>query len=112
MTASLIVIVLFVLALVSLILRRKRGDAAAAATGRNRAIRLAGRLYLLVAVSSVVARNVLDPSPDASPADRLQTLLDGDTATIGFQIAIAILLVIALATGREIDQARAEGRIG
>ena len=111
--ASLIVIIVFVLALVSLVRRKKRGDAFAAAVDKNRAVRFAGRFYLLAALASVIARNAFNPSPNASPADRFHTLLDGDTATIGVQIAvIASLLVIALAIGREIGKARAAGRIG
>ncbi len=111
--ASLVAIILFVLALVSLVRRKKRGDAFAAAIDKNRAVRLAGRFYLLATVVSVIARNAFNPSPNASPAHRLHTLLNGDTATIGLQIAvIAVLLVIALATGREIGKAHAEGRIG
>ena len=111
--ASLIVIILFVLALVSLSRRKKRGDAFAAAIDKNRAVRLASCFYLLVVVSSIIARNAFNPGPGASPADRLHTLLDGDTATIGLQIAvIAVLLIMALAIGREIGKARAGGRIG
>jgi hypothetical protein len=113
LVASLVVVILFVLALVSLGRRKKRGDAFAAVIAKNRAVRLAGHFYLLAAVLSVIARNALNPSPDASPADRLHTLLDGDTATIGLQISvIAVLLIIALATGREIGKARAGGQIG
>lgn len=113
LVASLIVIILFVLALVSLGRRKKRGDAFAAAVDKNRAVRLASRFYLLVVVSSIIARNAFNPGPGASPADRLHTLLDGDTATIGLQIAvIAVLLIMALAIDREIGKARAAGRIG
>ena len=113
LVASVIAIILFVLALVSLARRKKRGDAFAAAIDKNRAVRLASRFYLLVVVASIVARNAFNPSPDASPADRLHTLLDGDTATIGLQIAvIAILLIFTLAIGREIGKARAPGRSG
>lgn len=62
---------------------------------------------------NVIARNAFRPSPGASPAERLHTLLDGDTATIGLQIAvIAILLMVSLATSREIGKARAGGRLG
>lgn len=103
LVASVIAIILFVLGLVSLVRRKKRGDAFAAAIDKNRAIRLASRFYLLVVVSSIIARSAFNPGPDASPADRLHTLLDGDTATIGLQIAvIAILLIFTLAIGREI----------
>jgi hypothetical protein len=110
LVASVIVIVLFVLALVSLGRRKKRGDGFAAAIDKNRAVRLASRFYLLVVVASIIARNAFNPSPGASPADRLHALLDGDTATIGLQIAvIAILLIFTLAIGREIGKARAIG---
>jgi hypothetical protein len=113
LVVSVIVIILFVLALVSLGRRKKRGDAFAAAVDKNRAVRLASRFYLLVVVSSIIARNAFNPGPAASPADRLHTLLDSDTATIGLQIAvIAILLMIALTIGRELGKARAGGRIG
>lgn len=113
LVASLIVIILFVLAMVSLSRRKKRGDAFAAAIDKNRAVRLACRFYLLAVVSSVIARSAFNPGRDAAPADRLHSLLDGDTATIGLQIAVtAILLIIVLATGREIGKARAAGRIG
>lgn len=113
LVVSLIVIILFVLALVSLGRRKKRGDASAAAIDKNRAVRLASRIYLLVVVSSTIARNAFHAGPGASLASRLHTLLDGDTATIGLQIAvIAVLLIMALAIGREIGKARAEGRIG
>jgi hypothetical protein len=111
--ASIVGIVLFVLALISLGRRKKRGEEVAAAVDKNRAVRLAGRFYVLVAVAAVVARNALNPSPEASPADRLHKLLDADAATVGLQIAvIAILLVVTVATGREIGRARAAGRIG
>lgn len=113
LVASVIVIILFVLALVSLGRRKKRGDEFAAAIDKNRAVRLASRFYLLVVVASITARNAFNPGPGASPADRLHTLLDGDTATIGLQIAvIATLLIFTLAIGREIGKARAAGRIG
>jgi len=76
-------------------------------------IRLASRFYLLVVVASIIARNAFNSGPGASPADRLHTLLDGDTTTIGLQIAvIAILLTFTLALGREIGKARTAGRIG
>lgn len=111
LVVSVIAIILFVLALVSLGRRKKRGDAFAAAIDKNRAVRLASRFYLLVVVSSIIARNAFRPSSDASPADRLHSLLDGDTATIGLQVAvIAILLIFTLAIGREIGRARAAGR--
>jgi heme/copper-type cytochrome/quinol oxidase subunit 2 len=104
--ASLIVLALFIVALISLGRRGKRGDATAAAVNKSRAVRLAGRSYLLVALAAIIAANALRSSPGASTADRLHTLLDGDAVTIGLQIAvIAILLVIALATGREIRKA-------
>jgi hypothetical protein len=110
LVASVIVIILFVLALGSLGRRKKRGDAFAAAIDKNRAIRLASRGYLLIVVASIVARSAFSPGPGASPADRLHTLLDGDTATIGLQIAvITVLLLFTLAIGREIGKARAEG---
>jgi hypothetical protein len=108
LVASVIAIILFVVALISLGRGKKRGDALAAAIDKNRAVRLASRFYLLVVISSITARNAFNPGPDASPADRLHTLRDGDTATIGLQIAvIAILLVFTLAIGREIGKARA-----
>lgn len=108
LVASVIVIILFVLALISLGRRKKRGDALAATIDKNRAVRLASRFYLLVVIASIIARNAFTPSPDASPADRLHTLRDGDTANIGLQIAvIAILLIFTLAIGREIGKARA-----
>jgi heme/copper-type cytochrome/quinol oxidase subunit 2 len=111
--ASIIGIVLFVLALISLGRRKKRGDEVAGAVDKNRAVRLAARFYVLVAVAAVVARNVLNPSPEASPADRLHRLLDADAATIGLQIAVVvILLIVTVATGREVGKARAAGRIG
>jgi hypothetical protein len=113
LVASVIAIILFVLALISLGRRKKRGDAFAAAVDKNRAIRLASRFYMVVVVASIIARNAFNPSSDASPADRLHALLDGDTATIGLQIAvIAILLVFTLAIGREIGKARAASGIG
>lgn len=113
LVASVIAIILFVLALISLGRRKKRGDAFAAAVDKNRAIRLASRFYLVVVVASIIARNAFNPSSDASPADRLHALLNGDTATIGLQIAvIAILLVFTLAIGREIGKARAASGIG
>jgi hypothetical protein len=113
LVASVIVIILFILALVSLGRRKRRGDEVAAAVDKNRAIRLASRCYLLVVVASIITRSAFNPGPGASPADRLHTALDGDTATIGLQVAvIAILLIFTLAIGREIGKARAAGRIG
>lgn len=113
LAVSLVVLILFFLAMVSLLRRKKRGDAVAAAIDKNRAVRLAGGCYVLAAVASVIARTAFSPSPDASPADRLHTLLDSDTVTIAFQLAvIAVLVLITLATGREIGRARAAGRIG
>lgn len=104
--ASLIVLVLFIVALIRVGRHSKRGDALAAAVSSNRAARLAGRSYPLVAFAAVIASNALRSSPGASPADRLHALLDGDTVTIALQIAvIAILLVMALATGRELRKA-------
>jgi hypothetical protein len=112
LVASVIVIILFVVALISLGRRKKRGDTFAAAIDKNRAVRLASRFYLVVVVASIVARNAFNSGPGTSPADRLHTLLDGDTATIGLQIAvIAILLIFTLAIGREIGKAPAAGRI-
>lgn len=112
LVASVIVIILFVVALISLGRRKKRGDTFAAAIDKNRAVRLASRFYLVVVVASIVARNAFSSGPGTSPADRLHTLLDGDTATIGLQIAvIAILLIFTLAIGREIGKAPAAGRI-
>ncbi|MBO0867214.1 MAG: hypothetical protein J2P15_01490 [Micromonosporaceae bacterium] len=111
--ASVIGIILFVLALFSLSRRKKRGDAVATAIDSNRGARIAGRVYVLVAIVAVIARNAFNPSPGAPPVDRLHTLLAADTATIGFQIlVIGILLAIALAAGREIRRARAGGRTG
>jgi hypothetical protein len=113
LVASVIVIILFVLALISVARRKKRGDAFAETIDRNRAIRLASRSYVVIVVASTIARNAFNAGANASPAGRLHTLLDADTATIGLQVAvIAILLVYTLAIGREIGQARAAGRIG
>lgn len=110
---SLIVLGLFILALIAVARRRRRGDAVAIAVDKNPAIRLVGRLYLLVVIASFIARSAFDTNQDAPPEDRLQTLLGGDTTTIAFQIAvIGILLLVALATGREIRKARARGRTG
>jgi hypothetical protein len=107
---TLIMIALFVLALISLGRRRRRGDPVAMAVNKNPAVRLAGRAYLVAAIVSLIARSTFNTSPDAPPVDRLHTVLEGDAATIGFQIAvIGILLLIALATGREIRKARAPG---
>jgi len=113
LVASVIALILFVLALISVARRKKRGDAFAETIDRNRAIRLASRSYVVVVVASTIARNAFNAGADASPTDRLHTLLDTDTATIGLQVAvIAILLVYTLAIGREIGKARAAGRIG
>jgi hypothetical protein len=113
LVASVIALILFVLALISVARRKKRGDVLAQTIDRNRAIRLASRSYVVVVVGSTIARNAFNTGADASPADRLHTLLHGDTATIGLQVAvIAILLVYTLAIGREIGKARAAGRIG
>jgi hypothetical protein len=111
--ASIVMILLLVVALASLSRRRKRGDAVAIAVHENRGVRLAGRLYVLVAVVAIIGTNLLKPSPDAPPVDRLHMLLVGDNITIGLQLAvIAILLLIVLGTGREIAKARAAARIG
>ena len=113
LVASVIVIILFVVALISLGRRKKRGGTFAAAIDKNRAARLASRFYLVAVLASIIARNAFTPGPNASPANRLHTLLAGDTATIGLQVAvIAILLTYTLVIGREIGKARAAGRIG
>lgn len=110
---SVIVLILFVLALVSVSRRRKRGDAVATAIDQNPAVRLAGRCYLVIAIVAIIARNALNPGTDAPPEDRLHALMEGDTATIALQIGvIGILLLIALATGREVRRARAAGLVG
>jgi hypothetical protein len=98
---------------VSLSRRKKRGDTLAAAVGKNRAIRLASRLYLVTALASVVVRNVFTAGSDASPTDRIHAVSNADVANIGLQVAvIVVLLVVAVATGREIGRARAAGRVG
>lgn len=63
LVASVIVIILFVLALVSLGRRKERGGPFAAAIDKNRAVRLASRFYLLVVVSSIIAKNAFNPGP-------------------------------------------------
>jgi amino acid transporter len=108
-----VVVVVFVLTLVSLSRRRKRGDALAAAVDKSRAVRIAGRLYLLAALASVFLRNAFQPNPDASRETRIQTLIDGDYASIALQaVVIGFLVVIALVVHREIRRARAAGRVG
>jgi len=113
LVVSVVVMVLFILTWVSLSRRKKRGDALAAAVDKNRAIRLASRLYLVAAIATVAVRDVFTTGPGASSVDRLRAVLHGDAANIGLQIVvIAFLLIVALATGREIAAARAGGRTG
>jgi hypothetical protein len=105
-----IVLLIFVVALVMLGRRRRRGDAVATAIHKSRAVRLAGPGYVVVAIGSVIVTNALRPGAGASPVDRLHALLHGDTATIGIQFAVVvILLLITLVTHREIARARVAG---
>jgi hypothetical protein len=110
---TVIVLILYLLAWVSLARRTKRGDPLPAAVNHNRAIRIAGRIYILTGLVSTIARKAFTPGPDPSPTDQVRAAMHGDTATIGLQMAvIASLLLVALATRRELDKAYSVGRIG
>lgn len=98
-------LVLFLLASIGVHRRRKRDTLAAAIDG-NRAIRFASRLYLVPTIGSGVAQNVLRSSSDMTPWDRLHHSTDIDATNIVLQLfVIAFLLIVALATGRELRAA-------
>ena len=110
LVASLITIALYLLALGSLTRRRKRGDTLAASVAANRAIRFAGRLYLVAAVCAAGMRNAFKPASAAVPNVRLNDVIGGDVATIGLHLlVITFLLIVALAVGREIERAYDHG---
>lgn len=103
LVATVVVMILFLLTSVSLVRRKKRGDTLAAAIDDNRAIRFASRLYLLASIGSATIRNLFSTGANASVTDRLDTVSHVDAANIGLQIVvIAFLLIVALATAREI----------
>ena len=107
LVASLITIALYLMTLFSLNRRRKRGDALAAAINANRAVRFAGRLYLVAALCAVALRSAFKPAADAVPSVRLDDVVGGDVANIGVQLlVITFLVVVALAVSREIDRLR------
>ena len=89
------------------------GDTLAAAIDTNRAVKFAGRPYALAVTVNVGMRQAFQQNTDAPSADRIHTLIDGETATIGLQVmVIAFLLIIALAVSREMDEASTIGRTG
>jgi hypothetical protein len=97
---------LYLMALISLSRRRKRGDAVAAAVSSSRAIRFAGRLYLVAALCAVGVRSAFTAASDAMPTVRLDDVIGADATNIGIQLlVIAFLLIVALAVGRIVSNA-------
>lgn len=106
LVASLITIVLYLMALGSLTRRRKHGDTLAASVAANRAIRFAGRLYLVAAVCAAVLHSAFKPASDAMPTIRLNDVIGGDIGNMVLQLlVITFLLIVAVTVGREMDSA-------
>jgi hypothetical protein len=106
LVVSVVAMVLFLLTWFALSRRKKRGDTLAAAVDRNRGVLIAGRMYAVLAIANVALRNAFTPSATASPTDRLHAVANADTANICFQIGVIVfLLIVALATGREMTRA-------
>jgi len=96
-------VVLFIIASISVLRRKRRGEPVAVAFDQNRAVRLAGRLYGVVAVLAAPIRTAFTPDPNGTPAARVHTAIEGAEATIVVQIlVIALLTLIAMAANREL----------
>ena len=96
-------VVLFIIASISVLRRKRLGEPVAVAFDKNRAVRLSGRLYGLVAVLAALMRTVFTPDPNATPGARVHTVIEGAEATIVVQIlVIALLTLIAMAASREL----------
>ncbi|NUP53368.1 MAG: hypothetical protein HOW97_39510 [Catenulispora sp.] len=107
---TIIMLILFLVALSSVHRRRKR-DTLAAAIDRNRAVRFAGRLYLIPTVGSGAAQSAFKAGPHPTPLDQLHRTSHIDVTNIVLQMfVLAFLLLIALATHREMRDATAVPR--
>lgn len=103
--------VLYIIALIALAVRAKRGDALARSVTSSRAIRNAQRLYLLAAIGAVALTNLYKPSSDAPPRERLDDLMGQDVGNICVQLlVIAFLLILGLTVNRKIDAAYTDTR--
>jgi hypothetical protein len=110
--ASYLAFVLFLLAVVLLFWRKRRGDALAVAIEGNLTIRVGGFLYAWATGWSFVTGHPFNVGPDSPLADDFRALLGRDVRSIGFQLAVlAVLVLIVRATRREVGKARAEGLI-
>lgn len=101
--AGVAAVVLFILASISVMRRKRRGEPVAVAFDQNRAVRLAGRLYGVVAVLAAPMRTAFAPDPKRTPAAQVHTVIEGAEATIVLQIlVIAFLTLVAMAATREL----------
>lgn len=96
-------VVLFIIASVSVLRRKRLGEPVAVAFDKNRAVRVAGRLYGLVAVLAAPMRTAFTPDPNGTPGAQVHTVIEGAEATIVVQImVVALLMLIAMAASREL----------
>ncbi|MEY9929615.1 uncharacterized membrane protein YjfL (UPF0719 family) [Catenulispora sp. GP43] len=103
MWASVGAVVLFIIASVAVLRRKRLGEPVAVAFDKNRAVRLAGRLYGVVAVLAAPMRTAFTPDPNGTPGARVHTVIEGAEATIVVQIlVIGLLTLIAMAASREL----------
>ena len=102
----------FFFSVISLYLRRKRGSVLAGSVTRNRAMRYAVRIYIVVfiagAVATPVTYNAFRPKPYSSTADTYHLVINGIAYMIAAEIyAIGLVLAIVLAIGRELSKVSA-----
>lgn len=100
----------FLIVIIAVGQRSKRGDALYAAINRNPRVKLFSRVYLIAVIVSIFLGNAFKKDDSASAEDQIRTVIHGDWASIGINaLVIAFLVVLLVVTRSEIAKARAAG---